>query len=245
MDITDIFPVLEVTWPAARTQKVGPFVVPEADRGGNRVSAARLADPKASRASADEIEAAAAQMRAQGRAPLFQVLDTQPALDETLDAQGYTARDHTVALVVRAAELAAAPPPVTAFDIWPPLAIQTEIWEASGIDAARRAVMDRASCRKTALFGRIIDKPAGAAFIGLHNNIAMLHALEVAPVARRRGLAAHMMRLAAKWSAENGAEWLSVLVTQQNTAALGLYASLGMEPVGTYAYRVKEGGTAP
>ncbi|QXT41320.1 GNAT family N-acetyltransferase [Gymnodinialimonas ceratoperidinii] len=242
--MTDIFPVLEATWPAAKTRQVGPFIVPEADRGGNRVSAARLADPKASEASAEEVEAAAAHMQSQGRAPLFQVLGTQPALDEILDAQGYTARDHTVAMVIRAADLAATPPPVTAFDIWPPLAIQTELWEAGGIDAARRAIMDRARCRKTALFGRIIDKPAGAAFIGIHKDIAMLHALEVAPVARRKGLAAHMMRLAAKWSADNGAEWLSILVTQQNTAALGLYASLGMEPVGTYAYRVKEGGTA-
>lgn len=244
MNITDILPVLAATWPAAATRSIGPFTVPSPDPGGNRVSAARLTDPTARSVSEEELAAAGAAMAAEGRAPLFQVLDTQDPLNALLDAQGYAARDHTVAMVIPSADLAATPPPVTAFDIWPPLAIQTELWDAGGIDAARRAIMDRADCPKTALFGRIIDKPAGVAYVGIHGDIAMLHALEVAPVARRKGMAAHMMRTAAKWAADNGATWLSILVTQQNHGAQGLYTSLGMQPVGTYAYREKVGGTA-
>lgn len=244
MNIADLFPVLEATWPPANVRTIGPFTVPSLDPGGNRVSAARLARATARSAREEELAAAQAAMKAEGRVPLFQVLDHQTALSDMLDAQGYTARDHTVAMIIRAADLAATPPPVTAFAIWPPLAIQTEIWEAGGINAPRRAIMERATCLKTSLFGRISDKPAGAAYVGIHDNVAMLHALEVAPIARRQGLAAHIMRLAAQWAADNDAEWLSILVTQQNKVAQGLYTSLGMKPVGTYSYREAGGGQA-
>jgi len=244
MKIADLRPVIERTWPPARTSRIGAFIVAPNDPGGNRVSAAQLAGDHEEDFGPEDIDAAEAAMQAQGRAPLFSVLDTQTALDAALQARGYITRDHTVAMVIKSATLAATPPPVTAFEIWPPLAIQTELWDAGGIDAARRRIMDRADCKKTSLFGRITDRPAGAAYIGILHDNAMLHALEVAPITRRRGLAAHMMRLAAKWAADNGAEWLSILVTRQNTAALGLYTSLGMKPVGTYHYQEKEGGTA-
>lgn len=244
MTLADLMPVLAATWPASETQTVGRFTVPASDPGGNRVSAARLTDASATTATAEDVAKACDAMRAQGRAPLFQVLDHQTPLSDLLDAQGYTARDHTDAMVIRAADLAATPPPVTAFTIWPPLAIQTELWEAGGITAPRRAIMARATCPKTSLFGRITDKPAGAAFIGVHGDIAMLHALEIAPIGRRKGLATHMMRTAAKWAAESEATWLTILVTQQNDAAWGLYASLGLKPVGTYHYREKAGGSA-
>lgn len=245
IEAKDLFPVIAATWPPARSRVLGPFLVPDPDRGGNRVSAARLADATATCATEDEIDTAARAMRAQGRAPLFQVLDHQGDLSRALDARGYGARDETDLLVIETAALAAPPPPVTAFDIWPPLAIQTEIWEAAGIDAARRAVMDRASGPRTAIFGRIADKPAGTAFVAIHAGIAMLHALEVAPAGRRKGLAAHMMRAAADWARARDAPWFSVLVTRRNEGAQRLYASLGMKAVGTYVYREKTGGLTP
>lgn len=242
MNAADIFPAIATTWPPASTQTAGPFTVPTPDPGGNRVSAARLTDTTTGNLNEQDIDRAEAAMAAQSRTPLFQVLDTQTALSDALDKRGYIARDHTDFMVIASADLAAVPPPVTAFDIWPPLAIQTELWEAGGIDAPRRAIMARATCPKTSLFGRIMDKPASAAFIGIHDNIAMLHALEVAPLARRKGLAVHMMRTAAQWAIDNNAPWLTILVTQQNIGARKLYASLGMKAVGTYVYREKQGG---
>lgn len=242
MKAVDLFPTVAVSWPPRTARNVGAFVVPEADQGGNRVSAARLIDPTKQGASEAHLAEAEAAMLAQDRAPLFQVLDHQTDLADALDKRDYIARDHTDLLVIRAADLAAAPPPVTAFTIWPSLAIQTEIWDAGGIDAPRRAVMERAAFPKTTLFGRINDKPAGAAFVGLNGAVAMLHALEIVPHARRAGLASTMMRAAADWAQTQGAEWFSVLVTQQNAQAQRLYASLGLKPVGTYCYREKTGG---
>ena len=65
----------------------------------------------------------------------------------------------------------------------------------------------------------------------------MLHALEVAPIARRKGLATVMMRAAADWARTEGAEWLSVLVVAANEPANALYAALGMQEVSRYHYR--------
>jgi ribosomal protein S18 acetylase RimI-like enzyme len=48
-----------------------------------------------------------------------------------------------------------------------------------------------------------------------------------------------MMRAGADWAVAQGADTLAVLVTRANTAAQGLYASLGLKPVENYHYRVK------
>ncbi|MBF9042412.1 GNAT family N-acetyltransferase [Rhodobacterales bacterium HKCCE4037] len=237
MNAGDIFPTIAATWPPHPAETIGPFLVPALDAGGNRVSAARLLDPATEGVEEAELTAAEAAMKAQGRAPLFQVVSHQTGLSQALDGRGYISRDHTDILVIPTEDLAAKPPPVTAFTIWPPLAIQTELWEDGGIDQARLAVMERADCPKTTLFGRIKDKPAGTAYVGIHGDVAMLHALEIAAVARRAGLASTMMRAAAEWARSEGATWLSVLVTQQNTGAQRLYASLGLKAVGTYCYR--------
>jgi GNAT superfamily N-acetyltransferase len=119
------------------------------------------------------------------------------------------------------------------------LAIQCEIWATGGIGPARLAVMDRAALPKTSFLGRTQDRPAGTAFAAIHDGIAMLHALEITPARRRRGLGATMMRAAAHWALEQGAADFSLLVTRENKSALGLYASLGFSPVGQYHYRAK------
>ena len=79
----------------------------------------------------------------------------------------------------------------------------------------------------------------GSAFIACHENAAMLHALEIASAFRRQGLARIMMRHAAKWAQDAGAEQLFLLVTRANVAANYLYTSLSFQPVGHYHYRIK------
>ena len=67
----------------------------------------------------------------------------------------------------------------------------------------------------------------------------MVHALEIREAHRGRGLGKWMMRRAAIWAQENGADWIAALCVQENAPANGLYASLGFEPVGEYHYRIK------
>lgn len=235
--IADLVPVIAATWPAAQSRQIGPFTVQAGAGGGQRVSAARLTDPQAVDATGPEIDAATDALAGFGQPPLFQVLDHQTALDARLAARGLHLRDTTHAMTLPCADLAAAPPPVTCFATWPPLAIQTEIWAAAGTGGARLAVMDRATGPKMSFFGRVDDKPAGTAFVAIHHGIAMLHALDIAPAHRRKGLGATMMRAAADWARTEGAETFALLVTDENRAARGLYASLGFQTVGRYHYR--------
>ncbi|NKX45181.1 GNAT family N-acetyltransferase [Roseicyclus persicicus] len=237
MTLADLAPVIAATWPPASTRAAGAFTVAEGAGGGQRVSAARLADPAATDASEADIDAALAALADLGQPPLFMVLDHQAPLDARLAGRGLTLRDETQAMVMPAADLAAPPPPVTCFSTWPPLAIQAEIWAAGGIGPGRLAVMDRAKGPKMSFFGRTDDKPAGTAFAAIHDGVAMLHALEVLPAHRRKGLAATMMRAAADWARGAGAGTVAVLVTSGNRPARGLYASLGFRSVGQYHYR--------
>ena len=112
-----------------------------------------------------------------------------------------------------------------------PLAVARQIWEQGGIGPARLAVMDRVTGPKTAILGRTGDRAAGIAFTAIHNNVAMLHALETAPDQRRKGCAHNILRAAAIWARDNGADTLALLVTERNTAARALYAACGFAVV--------------
>jgi len=240
--IASLAPVIAVTWPPERLQPCGPFLIAQSTGGGSRVRAARLTEAAhdGSDVTTAQIAEADAAMAALDQPRLFMVLDGQTALDAQLAAMGYTVKDQTLALSIATAQIAAPPPPVTCFQTWPPLAIQQDIWAAGGIGPDRLAIMARAEGPKFTLFGRIKDKPAASAYVGLHGKMAMLHALEVLPEARRAGLAGYMMRAAALWAQDAGADTLSVLVTRENLPAQALYTSLGFEPVGHYHYRVRQ-----
>ncbi|MDG1293980.1 MAG: GNAT family N-acetyltransferase, partial [Planktomarina sp.] len=81
---------------------------------------------------------------------------------------------------------------------------------------------------------------AGVGFLALDGDIAMLHAVEVLPSFRRTGVAKKLMAQAAKWAEDQGAKYMALMATRDNTAANNLYSSLGMRPVGHYHYRIKD-----
>jgi GNAT superfamily N-acetyltransferase len=68
----------------------------------------------------------------------------------------------------------------------------------------------------------------------------MLHALEVTPETRRRGIATLMTRAAARWAAELGCATLALAVTEANAPARALYAVMGMREVARYHYRIAQ-----
>ncbi|KIC14261.1 GNAT family N-acetyltransferase [Leisingera sp. ANG-Vp] len=233
------YAVTEATWPSAAARELGPVTLREGQGGGSRVSAATVNGV----ASDAEIAAAEEAMQAMGQDCLFMIRDGETALDAQLEARGYAVKDPVNLWTCPAKRLTNIPVPrVTAFCIWEPLAIQREIWVQGGIGPERLAVMGRVQGAKTGLLGRHKDKPAGAGFVAIHDGVAMMHALEILPHQRRCGMGAWMMRQAAFWAVENGASELAVLCTKRNEGANGLYASLGMDCVGEYHYRILQTG---
>ncbi|MBM1221923.1 GNAT family N-acetyltransferase [Ponticoccus sp. SC2-23] len=234
----DIYRLVDATWPPASIRDLGGFRIREGQGGGNRVSAATAEAP----VSAAEIAAAEDAMRALRQTPLFMIRHHDRALDQALDDLGYTIKDPVTAYAAPVDRLMQdLPPPVTTFEVWPWLAIQREIWEAGGIGEARLAVMDRVEGAKTTILGRTDDRPAATAFVAMSGDLGMIHAIEVHPRFRRRGLGARLLQAAARWTARQGGQHLCLLVTQANQPANGLYASIGMTPVGHYHYRIHPG----
>lgn len=231
--LAQLYDVIDGTWPAARLWRQGPWLLREGQGGGQRVSATTALAP----VTGSDIDAAEEAMQAMGQSRLFQIRDGQSEIDAALAGRGYAIVDPVHVYVAPVAAIATERPPrVTAFCLWEPLAIQLEIWEASGIGPGRIAVMHRAAGPKGALLGRLNDHPAGVGFVAIHDGIAMVHALEVLPHQRKQGMGRYFLREAAFWAQAQGASHLSLVVTQANAPANALYSSLGMAVVGQYHY---------
>jgi len=233
-DAQRIYAVIDRTWPAAAMQQAGPFVVRDGQGGGSRVSAATMEND-----APIDVDAAERAMRALGQDPLFMVREGHDHLDMLLAAKGYLIKDPVTAYAAPIADIAVTRPQgVKSFVVWPPLAIQCEIWADGGIGPERVAVMDRVRGDKTTLLGRCSEAAAGSAFIGIDGDCAMIHALEVSAAFRKQGLARSLTVAAAFWAKAQGATYLTLVTTDANVAANALYTSLGMVVVGHYHYRI-------
>jgi len=222
------------TWPPAEAATHGGLRTGRGQGGGGRVSSTRAVGAW----QAEDLDAAEAQHRAWGQAPLV-MADEDEALARHLAARGGWRRVKPTALLAAPiAALADSPPrPMTAFTVaWPPLAVQRALWAAGGVDAARQAVMARVAGPKIALLGRGQDHPAAAAFAAAHGTVAFVHAMEVASALRRQGLGAALLRKAAAWAQAQGASRLALTVQMENEGALALYRGLGFAEAGRYAY---------
>ncbi|WP_207102255.1 GNAT family N-acetyltransferase [Paracoccus shandongensis] len=226
----------EETWPAAEYADAGGFRVGQGLGAGGRVSSACAVGAWAPK----DIAAAEAIHQDWNQQPMFRVLDDDTTLIAALTAAGYRRDTPTAIMQAPVSALTGQPiPPLTTFAVWPPLAIQRDIWAAGGIIPARQAVMDRVTGPKTAILGRIDDRGAGAAFAAWCGAVTMVHAVEVLPQFRRRGLAGWMMRQVALWAQEQGATRIGLAVSRANAGARAAYDRLGFVEAAGYAYYAK------
>lgn len=224
----------EATWPPAEVARDGGIETGRGLGAGGRVSASRVVAPDWCEA---DLEAAVARHRAWGQPPLVRAWVDDTRLNVVLAAGGWQRFKPTAILSLPVAALTDRPvPAMTAFALWPPLAVQRELWAEGGIGPERQAVMERAPAPKAALMGRVKDRVAGSAFVAAHGPVAFLHAVEVTPALRRHGIGAALVRKAAQWAAGAGATTLALAVARENAGALALYRSLGFTEAVGYAY---------
>lgn len=229
----DLFQALDETWPPARFVEHLPWLLREGAGGGQRVSAATAS----TKVRESDIASAEQGMRVLDQHPLFMLRPGEDALDDWLEARAYEIVDPVAIYLM---PLTPVIPLATDAEIqadWPPGAEALAVWAGGGIGPARIAVMERAKGAKTAVVATRDQTCSGVAFVAVCGHIAMLHALEVAPSARRLGLGTRVMNAAAHWATANGAAWLTLMVTRANVPANALYRGLGMREVGAYHYR--------
>ena len=233
-----LYGVNDATWPPVEMVRNGPFTLRRGGDGGQRVSSTSLWHQEFNDADLDAAEKAMAEV---DQPQLFMIRDNDQALDKALAARGYYVKDPVALYAGPSAKLAEHDPKgFTVIDVAEPMAVMAEIWEAGGIGTSRLNVMDRASGPKTCFLGRTDDQPAGVSFVACDGNIAMMHALEILPKLRRKGLALQMMGAMGAWAARNGADTFSLAALKQNDAACGLYHKVGMVKIGQYHYRKKD-----
>lgn len=222
------------TWPCVASYRVGAWRIRDGGGGGSRVSAA-TAEAPVTAADLPAMQDACARL---GQPALVMIRPDEEPLDALLQAGGYGMQDETL---LYAAPVSAfpCPPRETAFAVWPPLAVQTDLWHEAHVGPPRIEVMMRAAGPKAAILGRSADRVAGTGFVAISGETAFLHALAVVPEMRRQGCARNMLWAAAEWAQSAGATRLALAVTRANEGARALYASQGMQVVGQYHYRRK------
>ncbi len=227
---------LEATWPPAEIMQVGAWRVRRGLGGGSRVSSVRPAgDP--GRSMDDAIAEAERVMRGWDQRPLFQLTGADTELKAELTARGYSVKDPTIFMAAPIAGLAARDPaPVRPVEAEVPLAAMTSVWALDQVGPARLAVMARAAGPRSHIALRLGDVIAGVVFVAVHQDIAMLHSLVVAPAHRRKGVGRAGAAAAARFGARHGADRLALAVTEANAEARALYEDMAFEPLGRYCY---------
>lgn len=225
---------LAASWPAVEQADIGGFRIGRRDAA----SAARrigLLDGAACALGpwdADDLEAAIARAGAWGQPAGFHVTQDQQSLHSTLLARGFTQqRDLRIMSAPIRALTDQPPPPLAAFALWPPLAIQRDLWSEALIPPDQQAVMARVTVPHTALLGRVNDRAAGVGFAAASGPVAVVHALQTMPGLRRLGVAGWMLRQAGLWAAEQGAEHLVLMVDRENRPAIALFETLGFRDI--------------
>lgn len=232
---SDIFEAIDVTWPAEKFLEIPKWKLRRSAKGGKRVSAATaIGAPDIS-----DIKLAENKMAQWHQDKLFMIKKNEILLDEALSASGYRVIDPTNIWSISSKNLSIQKTlPVKTFTIFPPLAIQRELWRANHIPPSRIEIMDRVKTHKTTIFGRINARPAASAFVAVSNKFAMVHALVVDKKCRRQGMGKFVMQKVGSWAYQMGAESVVALCTEKNCSANILYKSLGMQVIGKYHYRV-------
>jgi len=233
-----IFETIDLTWPAEELFELPKWKLRKSINGGKRVSAATAIG----KSSISDIQFAENTLAEWRQDKLFMIKAGENSLDQALTKRGYYIVDPTNIWSISTAALSMQQiPPVTAFTIFPPLAIQKELWVANGIDASRIEIMNRVKTPKTSIFGRINATPAASAFVSVANKIAMVHALIVDHKCQRQGMGKFVMQKIGAWADELGAKKVVALCTKKNHSANNFYKSLGMKVTGEYHYRLLQG----
>ncbi|QNA84677.1 GNAT family acetyltransferase [Sphingomonas sp. So64.6b] len=109
------------------------------------------------------------------------------------------------------------------------------LWEVCGLtrpwnDPLADYTLALNTAASTILIAREGGRIVASVMVGFDGHRGWIYYLAVAPDARRSGHGRAMMAAAERWLRDLGAQKLQLMVRDDNEAALGFYATLGLEP---------------
>jgi N-acetylglutamate synthase len=240
--IAELERIANETWPAPVQEKLGEWTLRAAEGWTGRAnSALPLGDPGLDREAA--IDAVVAWYRDRQLKPQFNLpLPVCASLDAALTSRGWTRSVPTLVLTARLATILAGP----ARENLPPVRLDPEPDDAwLAVVGARKGSLPPAArhvltAAPAVVFASVNLRLAGPAQVPAHDDrdwavargalaggYLQVALLEVAPEARRRGLARHVTRALAEWGRQNRAGTAFLQVESTNATALALYGRLG------------------
>ncbi|MEV6800737.1 GNAT family N-acetyltransferase [Micromonospora rifamycinica] len=238
-------------WPAPVRGRLGDWLLRSADGWTGRAnSALPVGDPdRPLPAAVDAIERWYAE---RGQPAIVNTpLPLAVPVGVELDARGWTARPLTLVQTVPLTTLRPPEPGPGPAD-GPPVTLAvapSEEWLAvaagrkGGLPASARHILtavDRLRFAQVYADGALVAMARGT--VTGQGRWLGLSLIEVAPRARRQGLAARVVRELADWGAAEGATHAFLQVEQRNTEAVSLYRKLGFTTHHTYLTRVAPPG---
>ncbi|MBO4162402.1 GNAT family N-acetyltransferase [Micromonospora antibiotica] len=239
-------------WPAPVRARLGDWLLRSADGWTGRAnSALPVGDPdRPLPAAIDAIERWYAE---HGQPAMVNTpLPLAVPVGAELDARGWTARPLTLVQTVPLATLRPAEPPPAPTPQGPAggaaialTGVPSEEWLAvaagrkGGLpDSARHILTAVAQVRFAQVYADGALLATGRGTVTGQGRWLGLSLIEVAPQARRQGLAARVIRALADWGTAEGATHAFLQVEQRNIEAVSLYRKLGFTTHHTYLTRV-------
>ncbi|WP_041834426.1 GNAT family N-acetyltransferase [Actinoplanes sp. N902-109] len=233
-------------WPAPVQAKLGSWILRAAGNWTGRAnSALPIGDPD--RTLEEAIDAVTEWYSARGQRPMINTpMPLAAPVSAALDARGWTARPLTLVQTIRIAALVEAVPPRADLPTVELADSPTDEWyamvaEHKGTlpDSARRiltGVPDAVFAMVHDARGELLAVARGA--VTGPDRWLGVSLVQTAPAARRRGVAAHVLRALCQWASQQGSARAYLQVEERNTAAVALYQKLGFQTHHTYLTRV-------
>jgi ribosomal protein S18 acetylase RimI-like enzyme len=239
------------SWPAGMTQLVDGWlfrVTPGIRRRRSNSALPLFAAPGPAASHRTTVDRVEAFYRRHGQAAWVQVSPTElhTGLDEELARRGYervvpidvmlAPIDRTLAGTAAAPGLTVRADPAVSAG-WLAAQLRVEPRPAAAQAAEARWVLGRICPPAVFLTALSGGTPVGVCLLAAERGWAGVFSMATHPDARRRGVAATLLRRGAQWAARQGARSLYLQVDTDNEPALGLYARAGFRRAYGYHYR--------
>lgn len=240
-EVADLEGLAHRTWPCRRDERLGDWILREADGFTRRAnSCLAIGDPATP--LDDAIDQAEAWYRARDLEPCVKICQDSPdGLDSLLEARGWSLATPSLVMQRNLGQKSSVLPPEFSASAIPDSDwLRTiSLWDTEPPDKARRH-RELAQRIHTAgfLYWTTSEGILAVALVSMDGTESFLYDVVVHPERRNRGIGRAFCQAALDWASSCGTRSMALQVLESNEAAQALYTALGFAEHHRYHYRV-------